>query len=170
MSPIGTSSPSTSPSQGWLGSANPFAMGASYEPAPGIRRLVSGTPPIVGMLALQDMLEVLDKAGIAAVREKSVALTSFAIEAVDALLAPSGVVLASPRPAAERGGHITIDHPEFATMVPELWAEGVIPDYRNPSGIRLGLSPLTTTFEETLAGISAIAGRLEHGRIRPVGS
>ncbi|MHA7262300.1 kynureninase [Arthrobacter sp. TMN-37] len=148
------------PIQGWLGSADPFAMGRSYEPAPGIRRIVSGTPPILGMLALQDMLDVLEKAGIGAVREKSVALTGFAIEAVDALLGPAGVVLASPRLAAERGGHITIDHPAFATMVPELWAEGVIPDYRNPSGIRLGLSPLTTSFEETLVGIRAIADKI----------
>jgi kynureninase len=158
------------PIQGWLGSADPFAMGGSYEPAPGIRRIVSGTPPILGMLALQDMLEVLDKAGIGAVREKSTALTGFAVEAVDELLAPFGVVLASPRLPGERGGHITIDHPDFATMVPELWAEGIIPDYRNPSGIRLGLSPLTTSFEETLAGVSAIARRLGHGSVRSVES
>ncbi|MBJ2121531.1 aminotransferase class V-fold PLP-dependent enzyme [Arthrobacter sp. MSA 4-2] len=148
------------PIQGWLGSAYPFAMGGSYEPAPGIRRIVSGTPPILGMLALQDMLDVLEKAGIGAVREKSVALTGFAIEAVDALLGPAGVVVASPRAPGERGGHITIDHPAFATMVPGLWEQGIIPDYRNPSGIRLGLSPLTTLFEETLVGIRAIADRM----------
>ena len=148
------------PIQGWLGSADPFAMGGSYEPAPGIRRIVSGTPPILGMLALQDMLDVLEKAGIGAVRDKSVALTGFAIEAVDTLLGPAGVVVASPRVPGERGGHITIDHPAFATMVPGLWEQGIIPDYRNPSGIRLGLSPLTTSFEETLVGVRAIADKM----------
>ncbi|MBG6218295.1 kynureninase [Arthrobacter sp. CAN_A6] len=148
------------PIQGWLGSADPFAMGGSYEPAQGIRRIVSGTPPIMGMLALQDMLEVIAEAGMAQVRAKSMALTDFAVRAVDELLGNDGVVVASPRSADRRGGHITIDHPGFAAMVPELWAAGVIPDYRNPSGIRLGLSPLSTSFEETLHGVSSIAERM----------
>ncbi|WP_298252484.1 kynureninase [uncultured Arthrobacter sp.] len=149
------------PILGWLGSADPFRMGSAYEPADGIRRLVSGTPPIMGMLPVQDMLSVIDGVGLDAVRTKSEALTAFAVDAVDTLLAPHGVVLASPRDAARRGGHITIDHPAFAAMVPELWKEGVIPDYRNPDGIRLGLSPLSTSFEETALAIEAIAARLD---------
>lgn len=148
------------PILGWLGSADPFRMGSAYEPADGIRRLVSGTPPIMGMLPIQDMLSVIDGVGLDAVRAKSEVLTAFAVDAVDTLLEPHGVVLASPRDAARRGGHITIDHPAFATMVPELWKEGVIPDYRNPNGIRLGLSPLSTSFEETALAVEAIAARL----------
>ncbi len=149
------------PILGWLGSADPFRMGSAYEPADGIRRLVSGTPPIMGMLPIQDMLSVIEGVGMDAVRAKSELLTGFAVDAVDTLLESHGVVLASPRDASLRGGHITIDHPAFATMVPELWKEGVIPDYRNPNGIRLGLSPLTTSFGETAVAVEAIAGRLE---------
>lgn len=145
------------PILGWLGSADPFAMGSAYQPAPGIRRLVSGTPPIVGMLAIRDMIGLIEEAGMDAVRSKSELLTAFAVEAVDALLAPYGVVLASPRAAAERGGHVTIDHPAFPAMVPELWQQGIIPDYRNPDGIRLGLSPLSTSFHEVALAIDAIA-------------
>lgn len=148
------------PILGWLGSADPFAMGSAYQPADGIRRLVSGTPPIIGMLAMQDMLALLESVGMTAVRAKSEQLTAFAVDAVDEFLAPRGVVLASPRAAAHRGGHITIDHPVFASMVPDLWADGVIPDYRNPNGIRLGLSPLTTTFGEVAVALDAIAERL----------
>jgi kynureninase len=148
------------PIPGWLGSADPFAMGAAYQPADGIRRLVSGTPPILGMLAMRDMLNLLEQVGMPAVRRKSELLTAFAIEAVAELLTEHGVVLASPRAAPERGGHITIDHPAFATMVPGLWEDGIIPDYRNPDGIRLGLSPLSTSFHEVAVAIEAIAGRL----------
>ena len=75
-------------------------MGPSYAPAAGIRRFVSGTPAVVGMLAMQDMIELIESVGISAVREKSVALTSYAIAVGESCSSPLGVVLASPRPAA----------------------------------------------------------------------
>ena len=106
------------------------------------------------------MLDLIEGVGIEAVRAKSVKLTSFAIEAVDELMGPAGVNVASPRDAAQRGSHITIDHESFRTVLPGLWKDGVIPDFRNPDGLRLGLSPLSTSFEETLIGIRAIADRL----------
>jgi kynureninase len=146
------------PIQGWIGSASPFEMGEGYQPAAGIRGLLSGTPPVVGMLAMQDMIALIDEVGIAAVREKSIALTSFAIDLTDELL--SGAVLATPRDARLRGSHITLDHPRFADLVAPLWARGVIPDFRRPSGLRLGLSPLSTTFAEVELGIRAIAEEL----------
>jgi kynureninase len=148
------------PIQGWLGSADPFGMAQGYAPAPGIRRLVSGTPPVLGMLPLQDMVSLIAEAGIDAVRAKSVLLTEYALRAVDALLVPHGVVVASPRGAQRRGSHITIDHPAFKAVTAELWKQGIIPDYRNPSGIRLGLSPLSTSFEETFTGVAAVQAEL----------
>ncbi|WP_104103615.1 kynureninase [Arthrobacter sp. 08Y14] len=148
------------PIQGWLGSADPFGMAQGYQPAAGIRRLVSGTPPVLGMLPMRDMIALIAEAGIGAVRAKSVALTEYALTAVDALLAPHGVVVASPRDASQRGSHITIDHPAFKAVTTALWEQGIIPDYRNPSGIRLGLSPLSTSFEETFTGISAVLAEL----------
>jgi kynureninase len=143
------------PIQGWLGSATPFEMGQGYTPAPGIRAFLSGTPPMVGMQPIRDMIALLDEVGLDAVRAKSVALTEYALELVDELL-PHAVV-ASPRDAARRGGHITIDHPSFAALMPRLWEAGVIPDFRRPDGIRLGLSPLSTSFAEVEAGIRVIA-------------
>lgn len=148
------------PIHGWLGSADPFGMGTGYEPAPGIRRMVSGTPPILGMLALQDMLALLEEVGMDRVREKSVRLTTFALTCVKELMGAHGVEISSPLNPEKRGSHITIDHPGFRTMLPELWADGVIPDFRNPEGLRLGLSPLSTSFEETYVGIKAIADSL----------
>lgn len=149
------------PIQGWMGAADVFAMGPHYTPADGMRRFLSGTPPIVGMLAIQDTLDMIARAGIGAIREKSVALTEFAIEAGEQLLAGHDVMLASPREARERGGHITLSHPAMREVTARLWAADVIPDYRDPGGLRLGLSPLSTSFAETLAGLRAVAAALD---------
>ena len=142
------------PIQGWLGSARPFEMGQGYEPADGITRMLSGTPPIIGMLAMRDMIALIDEAGIDAIRAKSVALTSYAIELADEL---PGVTLSTTRVDDRRGGHITLDHPSFEAMMPSLWQRGVIPDFRRPTGIRLGLSPLSTSFAEVELGVRTIA-------------
>ena len=151
----------TQPIQGWLGSVDPFLMGPSYAPAEGVRRFLSGTPPIVGMIALQDMLALVDEAGIDAVRAKSVALTSYAVDVADELLAPSGVVLASPRDPALRGGHVTLNHPLMREVTAALWERDVIPDYRDPGGLRIGLSPLSTSFEEVRRGLETVRETLD---------
>jgi kynureninase len=151
----------TQPIQGWLGSVDPFLMGPSYAPAEGVRRFLSGTPPIVGMLALQDMLALLDEAGMDAVRTKSVALTSYAVDVADELLAPAGVVLASPRDPALRGGHVTLHHPLMREVTAALWERDVIPDYRDPGGLRIGLSPLSTSFEEVRRGLETVRETLD---------
>ena len=148
------------PVQGWMGHADPFAMGPGWEPAPGVRRMVSGTPPVVGMLALEDMLGLLEDVGMDAVRAKSVALTSYALEVADDLLAPLGVRAASPREPERRGGHVTLRHPAMREVTARLWARDVVPDYRDPGGLRLGLSPLSTSFAEVLAGLEATAEEL----------
>lgn len=142
------------PIQGWLGTAAPFAMGQGYTPATGIRSFTSGTPPIVGMLAMQDMIALIEKVGITAIREKSVALTEFAIELAADML--PNARLASPRNAAERGSHITLDGDGFDRIVPKLWAQGILPDFRSPDGIRIGMSPLSTSFTEVELGIWGI--------------
>ncbi|MGD9960892.1 kynureninase [Nocardioides sp.] len=150
----------TQPIQGWMGHADPFLMGPGYTPAPSVRRFVSGTPAIVGMLAMQDMLALIDSVGMEAVRAKSIALTSYAIELADDLLAPCGVTVASPREAASRGGHVTLLHPRMQEVKDALWAIDVIPDYRDPHGLRVGLSPLSTSFEEVRRGMLAIRDQL----------
>ncbi len=146
------------PIQGWLGSRTPFEMGQGYEPAQGIRGWLSGTPPMVGLQAMRDMIALIDEVGLDAVRTKSVALTGHAIALVDEHL-PSAT-LASPRDPDRRGGHVTVNHPRFAELLPGLWASGVIPDFRRPDGLRLGLSPLSTSFAEVEAGVLAIRDAL----------
>ncbi|QDZ14514.1 kynureninase [Humibacter ginsenosidimutans] len=148
------------PIQGWMGAADVFAMGPEYAPADGMRRFLSGTPPIVGMLAMQDTLEMIEDRGIEAVRAKSLELTEFAITLTDEWLAPLGATLASPRDPASRGGHVTVSHPAMRAVTAALWEQGVIPDYRDPDGLRIGLSPLSTSFEETYHGMAAVRDAL----------
>lgn len=138
----------TQPISGWMGHADPFAMGPGYIPAPGIRRFISGTPPVLGMAPIQDMAHLIEQVGMAAIRAKSVALTEYAVRVTDETLAPLGVTVASPRDPAVRGGHVTLDHPRMKEAVAELWRRGIIPDFRPPRGLRVGLSPLSTSFTE----------------------
>jgi kynureninase len=144
------------PIQGWMGSADPFTMARHYVPSDGIRRFLSGTPSIIGMLAMQDMLSLIEQAGLEAIRAKSIALTEFAIAVSDELLSFLGVHLASPRDPARRGSHITLEHPEFGKATAQLWNLGVIPDFRPPNGLRIGLSPLSTSFSEVHRGLTAV--------------
>ena len=151
----------TQPIHGWWGAADIFAMGPEYAPVAGIRQLLSGTPPVLSMLAMQGMLDLIEAEGVTAVRAKSITLTDFAVRAYDALLAPLGVRLLSPREASRRGGHVTIGHDSFQQVTAQLWTDGVIPDFRFPDGIRLGLSPLSTSHEETLRGVIAVRDALQ---------
>jgi kynureninase len=144
------------PIWGWMGRKDAFEMGPGYQPAAGIRGFLSGTPAIFGMIAMRGTLDLIEAAGMAAIREKSRRLTAYALELHDAWLVPAGVRLATPRDPDRRGGHITVDHPAFREVTAALWERDVIPDFRAPQGIRIGLSPLSTGFAELHRGMAAI--------------
>lgn len=144
------------PIWGWIGRRNAFDMAAGYEPAEGIRSFVSGTPPILAMVPLDASLDLVEEAGIEAIRSKSVALTELVIRLADELLGPLGVEVASPRDSAVRGGHVTLRRKGSREVTAALWTEGVIPDYRDPDGLRIGVSPLSTSFAEVVTGMLAL--------------
>ncbi|MEV0085896.1 kynureninase [Saccharopolyspora sp. NPDC050642] len=145
------------PIWGWIGHRDPLAMGPGYQPVDGVRSMLSGTPPILGMLPLLTGLDMLEEAGIEAVRAKSLRLTDYALELADAWLLDHGVALASPRDPERRGGHITLRREDFREINDRLWQRGVIPDFRAPDGIRIGLAPLGTSFTEVHRGLSMLA-------------
>ncbi|MBO0812798.1 MAG: aminotransferase class V-fold PLP-dependent enzyme [Microlunatus sp.] len=149
------------PLQGWLGHARPFEMGPGYQPHPGIRGYRTGTPPILGMVPLRHAIAMIDEVGIPGIRAKSLALTDFTIELIDDQLAPRGVRLGSPRDHDHRGGHVTITAPGFDAVKDELWKRGVLPDFRRPDAIRLGVSPLSTRFAEVAIAIQEIRDLLD---------
>lgn len=148
------------PIWGWMGADNPFGMTDSYTPAQGMRRFITGTPPVLAMQPLKDMVELIASVGMDAVREKSIKLTEYAIALSEELLVPLGVEIVSPRDPVERGSHITVDHPLFADVTARLWEKGVIPDFRPPHGLRIGLSPLSTSYAEVEQGVAAIRDAL----------
>jgi kynureninase len=146
----------THPIQGWMGNRDPFLMGPDYVPTDGIRRFISGTPAIIGMLAIEDMVALIDEAGLDRVRAKSVAMTTHAIGVAEDMLAPYGVTVATTRETARRGSHVTLNHPRMQEVTAALWERDVIPDYRDPGGLRIGLSPLSTSYDELERGLHAV--------------
>lgn len=152
------------PLAGWHGHADPFAMEPGYRPAAGIERARVGTPPMLSLIALETALEAFDGLDPVAVRAASVSLTSFFVEAVDALLPE--VALASPRAAEQRGSHVSLHHPEAYAVVQALIARGVIGDFREPDIVRLGFAPLYVTHGDALAAAGALRGVLDSGEHR----
>jgi kynureninase len=144
------------PIPGWMGHADVFAMGPEYTPATGVRRFLTGTPSAVALTAVDCGVELLAEAGMDAVRAKAVALTSYAVDLADSWLTPYGVTLASPRDPALRGAHVTLRHPDALALVQALSDRGVIPDFRHPDGIRVGLAPLTTRFTDVVDGLASL--------------
>jgi len=136
------------PIWGWFSQNDQFAMGPAYDPVPGIERFGTGTPQIIGTVAVQEGTKLLAEAGIDRLREKGIALTSYLIRLADEWLTPHGFRLASPRADARRGNHVTLQHPEAWRINQALIAAGVIGDYRTPDRLRLGLPPVTTRFSD----------------------
>ncbi len=144
------------PIQGWFGQRDQFAMGQGYDPEPGIRAWLVGTPGMIGLAAVDEGVRLVAEAGIDRIRAKGIALTEYAIALFDAHLAGRGFVLGSPREAARRGAHVAIRHPDARTLTARLIRAGIIPDFRAPDSIRFGLSPLTTSFADVATGIDRL--------------
>jgi kynureninase len=136
------------PIWGWFGQNDQFAMGPAYDPVPGIERFGTGTPDIIGMVAVAEGTKLLAEAGIERLREKGIALTGYLIHLADEWLEPLGFRLASPRADARRGNHVTLHHPDAWRIGQALIAAGVIGDYRTPDRLRLGPAPITTRFTD----------------------
>lgn len=141
--------------RGWFGSAEPFAFNLDYIPAAGMRRFLVGTPPVLSLRAVEPGIQLLQEAGIEAVREKSLRLSGLLLEFHEALLAPVGYHLGSPAMGSERGSHLSLRHPEAyrinrALIEPLPGQPVVIPDFRAPDNLRLGLAPLFLSFTDVV--------------------
>jgi kynureninase len=149
------------PIWGWLGRADPFAMAPTWEPAEGVLRLLSGTPPVLALACVEEGVRLIAEAGIPAIREKGIALTAYAIELADERLAALGVGVGSPRDPSQRGAHVALTHPDARALCAALIERGVIPDFREPDVIRVGLSPLSTRFVDVWDGLEVLRELLE---------
>ena len=146
------------PIWGWFGQRNPFDFGLQYKPAAGMQRFMTGTPNILSLSAIEPAVDLILRAGIERVRAKSIMLTEYMIYLFDQQLASRGFKLGTPRDAERRGSHISIKHAE-AYRIDRAMIERmqVIPDFRTPDNIRMGLVPLYTTFAEVHEAVQRIA-------------
>jgi len=139
----------TNPISGWFGQKNAFAFDLEYEPAPGIRRFLTGTPPILSIVPIEIGVDLLLEAGMERLRAKSVRQTEYLIELWREWLAPLGFTMNSPADPAWRGSHVSLGHPDAWRIDQALIEEmNVLPDFRKPDNLRLGITPLYTTFVE----------------------
>ena len=151
----------TSPIQGWFGQRRAFEFGLDYAPAAGIDRFLAGTPPILALTAVEPGVDLLIEAGMNRVEAKAAAQTELLIEMADAVLAPLGFD-ATPRSPALRGSHVALRHPEAWRITQALVAEHeLIPDFRTPDVLRIGVAPLYTRYGELVEAVSRIATVVE---------
>ncbi|MCB0095700.1 MAG: kynureninase [Caldilineaceae bacterium] len=143
------------PISGWMGQKNMFNFDLTYTPAPGLPRFFSGTPPVLAMAAIEPGVDLLLEAGMDRLRAKSVQQTEYLIALWESELAALGFTLNSPRAAAVRGSHISLGHADAWRIDQALIQQmGVLPDFRKPDNIRLGITPLYTSFADIQQAVS----------------
>ena len=144
-------------------------MGQGFDRADGMRGFQIASPSIVGMRCIEAAFGMIGEAGLPAIAAKAALGTEMMVRLHDEWLAPLGFELVTPRDPVRRGGHVTLRHPEakqIATAMRELVK--VIPDYREPSSIRLAMSPLATSFTEVWEGFDRIRRLVESKSYRNV--
>ncbi len=149
------------PIQGWFGEMNPFEFKMTYRKAPGIRKFMTGTPPVVSLSGLEPSLDMILEAGMTRLREKSVAQSEYMISLAGEWLSEAGFRLGSPGQPDKRGSHVTLKHVEAyrickALIDKEVGQRSVIPDFREPNNIRLGITPLYTSYEEIYLAVEKL--------------
>ena len=145
------------PIQGWFGNDDQFGMGPDFEKAEGIRGFQIASPSIIGIRGVTIAFEMIAEAGIDVIAAKAAIGTQMMIDLYDEWLAPLGYTLLTSRNPQERGGHISIGHPDAARICIALRRfANVIPDYRTPNAIRLAMAPLPTSYVEVWDGFQRI--------------
>lgn len=150
-----------SPIQGWFGHQNPFDFSLPYIPADGISRFNAGTPQILSQVAMEAGIDLTLKAGISNIRKKSKDQTAYVIDVINSKLTPLGFQIETPMNPEERGSHVTLKHHECWRVCKAL-IQGkdlgvkVIPDFRPPSYLRLGIAPIYTSFVDVFRAIERI--------------
>jgi kynureninase len=145
------------PIAGWLGGDDPFSFSLEYRPAAGLRRFITGTPPVISLALVEPGVDEFLAAGLDSIRAKGVAQTEYLISLWEEWLAPLGFALKTPRNAGERGCHVALGHSEGWRISQALIErEQIICDFRPPDNLRLGMCPLYTTYTEIRSAAEAL--------------
>lgn len=150
------------PLSGWWGHARQFAMEPHYAPASGITRYLCGTQPLVSLGMVECGLDIFAKTDMQALRRKSLALTDLFIRLVEERCKDHPLTLVTPREHAQRGSHVSFEHPQGYAVVQALIARGVIGDYREPRIMRFGFTPLYTSFQDVGTAVQALLEVLDN--------
>ena len=143
---------------GWQAHERPFAFEEEMEYAAGSVRFLTGTPNPAAHMAGTAGYDLIEEIGVARIRANSLRQTELLIGLADA----AGFEVRSPRDPARRGGTVTIDVPEGASVYAELEVRGVLGDFRPGAGIRLG-AHLFTTDDELRFAVGQIIEIVETG-------
>ena len=139
----------SNPLAGWMGQRDLFNFELEYRPAMGLRHFLTGSPPIVSLSLIEPGVDLLLEAGLDNLRAKSLQQSEYLINLWEVLLEPLGFTLNTPREADRRGSHVSLGHAEGLRIDMALIHElNVLPDFRAPDIIRLGIAPLYTTFRD----------------------
>ena len=157
------------PIQGWFAQDAQFEMGPVFERSQTIRGFQIASPSLMGIRCVQSAFSMIKEAGIDAIARKAAVGTQMMIELYDEWLAPLGIELNTSRDPKERGGHISLVHPDAAQICVALRTiSNVIPDYRTPNSIRLAISPLPTSYVEVWDGFARMPDLVASGRYKEV--
>ena len=157
------------PIQGWFAQDAQFEMGPVFERAQNIRGFQIASPSLIGIRCVQTAFSMIKEAGIDAIAHKAAVGTQLMIDLYDAWLAPHGFELNTSRDPKERGGHISLVHPDAAQIcVAMREISNVIPDYRTPNSIRLAISPLPTSFVEVWDGFARTRDLVASGQYKTI--
>jgi kynureninase len=145
------------PIAGWFSQAAPFDFGLDYQPATGLRRMLTGTPSVLSLAAIEPGVDLLLEAGMDFVRAKSLQQSEYLIALYEEHLRPLGFQLNSPRDPARRGSHVSLGHPDGWRINRALIEQmHVLPDFRAPDNIRLGITPLYTSFDDIYQAVQRL--------------
>jgi kynureninase len=157
------------PIQGWFAQDAQFEMGPVFERAQNIRGFQIASPSLMGIRCVKTSFSMIKEAGIDAIAQKAAIGTQMMIDLYDAWLAPLGFELNTSRDPKERGGHISLVHPDAAQLCVALREiSNVIPDYRTPNSIRLAISPLPTSFVEVWDGFARMRDLVASGQYKTI--
>lgn len=151
------------PLSGWWGHARPFAFERHYAAGEGIRRFLCGTQPILSLRALKGALDIWDEVDMAALREKSLGLTDLFIALAEERCAAYGLELESPREREKRGSQVSFRHPHAYEIMQALIARDVIGDFRAPSTMRFGFTPLYLRYADVWRAVEILEEILRTG-------
>jgi len=152
------------PLYGWLGHAEPFAFDRQYKPAEGIRQFLTGTPPVLSLVAVDAALDIFTDVTMQDIRNKSIGLSSYWLECMDEHKLLEDMPCISPAAASERGSQLAFQHEHAYAICQALIAEGVIADFRAPEYLRIGFAPLYNTYAEVESAVNRLATILQEKR------